>query len=76
MGKPRVKFCWECGRKLWGNNHVLKKIHDEVRTLHISCGQLYPQIPPYIIIKDPPKLSWPCHHGFKCSCDTTIEENE
>lgn len=22
----------------------------------------------HIIIQDPPKLSWPCQHGFKCSC--------
>ena len=69
MSKPKVKFCWECGNKLWGNQHVLKRIDGEVRTLHITCGQLYPEIPPHIIIKDPPKLAWPCYYGQPCICD-------
>jgi len=23
--------------------------------------------PKCVVIKDPPKLSWPCHHGQECS---------
>ena len=40
MEKPRVKFCWECGRKLYGNHHVLLKVHGEVRTLHKQCAKI------------------------------------
>ena len=39
----RVKFCWECGHKLWGNHRVKKMIDGEIRTLHKSCGKLYSQ---------------------------------
>jgi len=38
---PRVKFCWECGRKLWGNHHVIRLIEGHPRTLHKSCGAKY-----------------------------------
>lgn len=37
--KPRVRFCWHCGAKLWGNNH--KEVVDEIGNVHIvhkTCG--------------------------------------
>jgi len=37
--EPRAKFCWECGRKLWGNRHVLKEIDGQIRTLHKACAE-------------------------------------
>jgi len=47
--KPRVKFCWECGNKLLGNSHVLKRVDGEVRTLHLSCGERsYPNLDPMV----------------------------
>jgi hypothetical protein len=36
---PRVKFCWECGRKLWGNKHVHMMQDLEDRILHKSCAK-------------------------------------
>lgn len=37
MKKPKVKFCWECGRKLRGN-HFKREYHDfACRTMHKSC---------------------------------------
>lgn len=41
MKKPRVRFCWECGRKLWGNHHVILNIQGYDRTLHKQCGNQY-----------------------------------
>lgn len=38
--KPRVKFCWHCGRKLWGRHHVELFIDGHDRTLHESCREL------------------------------------
>lgn len=37
-----VKFCWECGNKLWGNHKVVKIIDEQPRTLHKECAKLYP----------------------------------
>lgn len=39
--KPRVRWCWSCGRKLWGNHHVEKMIDGHPRILHETCGKLY-----------------------------------
>jgi len=44
--KPRVKFCWACGRKLCGNHYVDKVIprwtNDNLpRILHKQCGKWY-----------------------------------
>lgn len=36
---PRVKFCWECGRKLRGSSHVLALVGGHVVTLHEICAQ-------------------------------------
>jgi len=41
--KPRVKFCWECSYKLQGNHHTIKKIDGELRTMHHSCAENYPE---------------------------------
>lgn len=35
--KPRVKFCWECGNKLWGNHHTEAIIEGHPRILHETC---------------------------------------
>jgi hypothetical protein len=38
MNKPRVRFCWECGRKLYGNHHAIYKGLDGLeRIVHKSC---------------------------------------
>jgi len=35
----------------------------------ISIRDVYPRYTPKTIcIIDPPKLSWPCHHGQECIC--------
>lgn len=36
---PRVRFCWMCGAKLWGNKH--KEYTDElghVHIIHTTCN--------------------------------------
>ena len=40
--KPRVRFCWICGKKLYGNHHLEKSIpkltgDDITRILHKQC---------------------------------------
>lgn len=35
--KPRVNFCWLCGRKLWGHNHVETFVDGHIRILHKAC---------------------------------------
>jgi hypothetical protein len=37
--KPRVKFCWECGRKLWGKNFIELVVGGHPRILHKRCAQ-------------------------------------
>lgn len=39
MSKPRVRFCWECGKKLRGNHHKVEIINGEECILHISCAK-------------------------------------
>lgn len=36
---PRVKFCWECGNKLWGNRHVHMDIDGGDKILHKQCAE-------------------------------------
>ena len=38
-GTPRVKFCWECSRKLWGNYYTEIIIDRLPRILHKSCAR-------------------------------------
>jgi len=54
MKKPRVRFCWLCGRKLWGNHHVeFKGVQDGlIRTLHKFCGKLLDNDPAYIKVEN------------------------
>lgn len=35
--KPRVKFCWHYGRKLYGRHHAVLVVDGYPRTLHESC---------------------------------------
>ena len=35
--KPRVKFCWECGRKLRGNHFAELEAYGQLRILHKEC---------------------------------------
>lgn len=35
--KPRVRFCWECGRKLRGNYFVEVKFEGHNRIMHKQC---------------------------------------
>ena len=51
---------------------VLRAIKEYVRNLR---GNNYPHVPKTICITDPPKLSWPCHHGQECICDKEEYEN-
>jgi hypothetical protein len=37
--KHKVSFCWECGRKLWGNHKVICLIGEEKRTIHKTCAK-------------------------------------
>ena len=32
-----IRFCWHCGRKLWGVHKVMKEIDGHIRTLHKGC---------------------------------------
>lgn len=34
MKKPRVRFCWHCGAKLYGNHFKEVKIEGHVRIVH------------------------------------------
>ena len=38
--KPRVKFCWYCGRQLWGNHHVEAEIDGHMRIAHQQCHKV------------------------------------
>lgn len=39
-GKPRVRFCWHCGRKLRGNHHAVIIGQDGFdRIVHKSCKE-------------------------------------
>ena len=35
----KVKFCWLCGNKLWGNHREELPIDYHVRTLHKACAK-------------------------------------
>jgi len=41
MKKPRLRFCWHCGKQLYGNHHVELIIDEYPRILHKSCGKLF-----------------------------------
>jgi hypothetical protein len=35
--KPRVRFCWHCGKRLWGNHYEERKIEGHKKILHKKC---------------------------------------
>jgi hypothetical protein len=35
--KPRIRFCWHCGNKLWGNHHIEAIVDGHSRVLHKQC---------------------------------------
>lgn len=37
--KPRVRFCWACGNKLWGNRHTEAFVYGHMRILHKTCAK-------------------------------------
>jgi hypothetical protein len=37
--KPRVRFCWECGAKLYGNHFAEKMIEGYMKVLHKECAK-------------------------------------
>ena len=37
--RPRVNFCWLCGRKLWGNKHIETFVDGHIRILHKACHE-------------------------------------
>jgi hypothetical protein len=39
--KPRVRFCWECGKKLRGNHFIEVEIDGHKRILHKACIEVY-----------------------------------
>lgn len=44
MTKPRVQFCWHCGRKMrtkrgGGFSFIEKEIDGHVRVMHIECAE-------------------------------------
>ena len=46
--KPRVGFCWECGRKLQGRHHEEVVLHDagakeQTVIMHEDCAKDYRQ---------------------------------
>jgi len=34
---PRVRFCWECGKKLWGNYHIEEMFEGFLKIFHKDC---------------------------------------
>lgn len=39
--KPRIRFCWECSRQLWGNHFIELEVEGHKRIMHKSCGKKY-----------------------------------
>ena len=39
--KPRIRFCWECGRKLWGNHFEEREYHGNTVILHKECAKKF-----------------------------------
>jgi hypothetical protein len=37
MKKPRIRFCWEYGKQLYGNYHIEIIIDGHSRILHKKC---------------------------------------
>ena len=39
MTKPRVNFCWQCGKKLYGNHHELIVVDGYEKIVHKICAK-------------------------------------
>jgi hypothetical protein len=39
MTKPIVRFCWLCGKKLYGNHSEELTVDHHPRTLHKTCAK-------------------------------------
>ena len=39
MTKMRIRFCWLCGKQLYGNHSAMLKIDGHLRTLHKACDK-------------------------------------
>lgn len=50
--KPRVRFCWYCGRQLRGNHFVEVERDGHMRILHKTCAEN-----PNIVARDDQLLS-------------------
>ena len=37
--KPRVRFCWLCSKKLYGNHHREMLVDEHMRILHKRCAK-------------------------------------
>jgi hypothetical protein len=37
--KPRLNWCWACGNRLHGRQHVEREIGGARRILHVICAQ-------------------------------------
>lgn len=50
--KPRVRFCWDCGKKLFGNSHkiLVFEADGHERILHKFCADTYRDFPGVKII--------------------------
>lgn len=35
----KIKFCWLCGNKLWGNSSKLLTVDGHERTFHKKCAK-------------------------------------
>ena len=40
MEEPRIRFCWACMEKLWGNHHEIMEIEGHKRILHKGCAKI------------------------------------
>lgn len=37
--KPRVGWCWFCGRRLWGRHHAVVVVDGHERIAHKDCAK-------------------------------------
>jgi hypothetical protein len=38
MDKPRVRFCWNCGKKLYGNHFKEVEVDGYKKIVHKTCA--------------------------------------
>lgn len=37
--RPRIRVCWLCSHKLWGNRHIEMVVDNHSRILHKQCAE-------------------------------------